>query len=110
MQVDELKAKVRNGAISAELYQAPAPCSSVHELYPSKSGHCYEIDCAAQKQYKPDMQAYKKLRDQYTPPEDVFGHIPGVRVGEEFGGRGELAILGLHKRILQGIDGRCVTG
>ena len=30
--------------------------------------------------------------------------MPGVKVGDTFNGRGEMAILGLHKAILQGID------
>ena len=55
--------------------------------------------------HKPDMQAYKLLKGAAG---DVYGHVAGVAVGEAFNNRGELAILGLHRRILQGIDGRCV--
>jgi hypothetical protein len=54
---------------------------------------------------KPDLQAFKNLNKEVTP-RDVYGHIPGVNIGEKFKNRGELAILGLHVRILQGIDGR----
>ena len=52
--------------------------------------------------HKPDMQAYKKLKGEARKS---YGHVPGVAVGEAFNNRGELAILGLHRRILQGIDG-----
>eukprot|EP00878_Enallax_costatus_P005717 GHUV01005995.1.p1 GENE.GHUV01005995.1~~GHUV01005995.1.p1 ORF type:complete len:555 (+),score=157.92 GHUV01005995.1:244-1665(+) len=52
---------------------------------------------------KPDMIAYSKLRGQYTPAVPIHGHIPGVQVGDEFSGRGELAILGLHTEMMRGI-------
>ena len=55
---------------------------------------------------KPDMQAYKKLKGEAV---NITGHVAGVNVGDVFANRGELAILGLHRRIPQGIDGRCVT-
>ena len=55
-----------------------------------------------QGQSKPDMVAYKMLRPTLTPPES-YGHLPGIKVGDRFSGRGELAILGLHRQILKGI-------
>lgn len=55
-----------------------------------------------QMQAKPDAIAYSELKDQLTPQE-VHGQIPGVRVGQVFQNRGELAILGLHCVIFQGI-------
>jgi len=51
------------------------------------------------------MQAYKKLKGEAL---NITGHAPGVAVGDVFANRGELAILGLHRRIPQGIDGRWV--
>ena len=56
----------------------------------------------AQGQAKPDMVAFKNLRPELTPA-DRHGHIPGVRVGEAFANRGEMAILGLHTQICRGI-------
>ena len=38
------------------------------------------------------------------PPPKAVGHIRGVRVGEVFNGRGELAALGIHGQIGCGID------
>ena len=54
-------------------------------------------------QRKPDMIAFKELRNGLTP-ERVHGHIAGVDVGARFGGRGELAILGVHTQMMRGID------
>lgn len=49
----------------------------------------------------------QELRD--TSREGKYGHIAGVSVGDEFLGRGELAVLGLHSQIMPGIDARCVS-
>lgn len=35
--------------------------------------------------------------------QDRYGHIPGVCVGDEFEGRGELSVLGLHSQMMRGI-------
>ena len=56
-----------------------------------------------QKARKPDMQLCKKMKEEHTP-RHVYGHIPGVAVGDVFNGRGEVAVLGLHTQICQGID------
>eukprot|EP00884_Botryococcus_braunii_P016656 jgi/Botrbrau1/3674/Bobra.0008s0006.4 len=53
-------------------------------------------------QRKPDMVAFNQLRSAFTP-EGVVGHIPGIKIGEKFRGKGELAILGLHCTIAAGI-------
>ncbi|KAK9811340.1 hypothetical protein WJX72_002101 [[Myrmecia] bisecta] len=53
---------------------------------------------------KPDMIACKELSRKLTPP-DAYGHIAGVQIGEKFQGRGDLAILGLHTKMMQGIMG-----
>mmetsp|Transcript_6265 Transcript_6265/g.13737 ORF Transcript_6265/g.13737 Transcript_6265/m.13737 type:complete len:611 (+) Transcript_6265:42-1874(+) len=53
-------------------------------------------------QAKPDMQAVKILKS--IIPKRRHGHIPGVKPGDKFVGRGQLAILALHTQILRGID------
>jgi hypothetical protein len=55
---------------------------------------------------KPDMQASSQIKIKY-PLEvrsGLYGHIPGVAVGEAFAGRGQLAVLGLHSQMMKGID------
>eukprot|EP00550_Attheya_septentrionalis_P001403 CAMPEP_0198288370 /NCGR_PEP_ID=MMETSP1449-20131203/6877_1 /TAXON_ID=420275 /ORGANISM="Attheya septentrionalis, Strain CCMP2084" /LENGTH=529 /DNA_ID=CAMNT_0043986487 /DNA_START=134 /DNA_END=1723 /DNA_ORIENTATION=- len=52
---------------------------------------------------KSDMIAYKELSPKWTPKRQ-HGHIPGVPVGVYLHGRGEAAILGLHRQIVRGID------
>lgn len=58
--------------------------------------------------FKPDMQACSQLklrRDlQGRFRSGVCGHIPGVAVGAQFLGRGQLAVLGLHSQMMKGID------
>lgn len=49
------------------------------------------------------MIAFKELRQELTPANPIYGHIPGVQVADEFTGRGELAILGLHTAMMRGI-------
>jgi hypothetical protein len=51
------------------------------------------------------MIAYKELRQTF-PPSERHGHIPGIRVGASFLGRGELAITGLHMQMMRGIMSR----
>jgi hypothetical protein len=46
--------------------------------------------------------AGKMNTEKKNPPR--HGHIPGAEVGEVFGGRGELAVLGLHGKMMSGID------
>ena len=53
-------------------------------------------------QRKPDMIAFKELKQ--LSPERVHGHIAGVELGARFGGRGEVAILGIHTQMMRGID------
>ena len=53
--------------------------------------------------YKPDMQAFKELRGEYPPPRQ-HGALPGVPIGLTLGGKGEAAIVGIHCKILAGID------
>eukprot|EP00798_Chlamydomonas_sp_ICE-L_P013694 gene13694-19586_t len=43
------------------------------------------------------------LREKFTP-DRKHGHLPGVKPGDSYPGRGELCILGLHRAILAGID------
>jgi hypothetical protein len=55
---------------------------------------------------KPDMIAFSELRGKHAPQHERHGHIPGVAVGDSFGGRGPLAILGLHADMMKGIMAR----
>ena len=63
---------------------------------------------ASSRQAKPDMVAYSKLsaEPQYAldRANRRHGHPPGVAVGTRLEGRGEAAILGVHRQILRGID------
>ena len=52
---------------------------------------------------KPDMIAWKDVNQQYPVPKR-WGHVPGTRVGDTFAGRGEVAVVGLHTMMMQGID------
>jgi hypothetical protein len=52
------------------------------------------------------MIAYSELRGKLSPEQELHGHIPGVAVGDAFGGRGPLAILGLHADMMKGISAR----
>ncbi len=80
-------------------------------------------------QAKPDMIAFKELKNKLTP-KDYHGHPPGLEVvlscrkvalscgiepasrrwhaaqGAKLNGKGELAILGIHKQIVRGIDAK----
>ena len=55
------------------------------------------------KQFKPDMVAFKELNAKYTP-DRTHGLLPGVPIGLRLNGRGEAAILGIHRSILSGVD------
>ena len=55
-------------------------------------------------QFKPDMVAFKELREKFLPKIKHHGSIEGVPVGLRLRGRGEAAILGIHQKILNGID------
>ena len=54
------------------------------------------------------MIGYKELREELTR-EGVHGQVEGVRVGQKFQNRGELAIMGLHCMISAGIYAKCVV-
>ncbi|KAG8381059.1 hypothetical protein BUALT_Bualt06G0082600 [Buddleja alternifolia] len=45
-----------------------------------------------------------KLDGMWVFAEKPFGHIPGVEVGDEFQFRAELAVVGLHRQLISGID------
>eukprot|EP00892_Ulva_mutabilis_P000359 jgi/Ulvmu1/10323/UM061_0006.1 len=51
---------------------------------------------------KPDLIANKELRS--SQPQRYLGHPLGVRPGDLFEGRGELAALGIHSLMAAGID------
>jgi hypothetical protein len=48
---------------------------------------------------KPDMIAYSEVRAR--TPAARFGPVPGVRLGSEWIGRGEAAVVGLHKQMMR---------
>lgn len=47
------------------------------------------------------MKAAKEVRDGLGDQAraGVYGHVPGVAVGDVFDGRGALAVLGLHAQV-----------
>lgn len=57
----------------------------------------------AQGRAKPDMIAFSELKDKLAPPRQ-HGHVAGVKPGDQFKGRGQLAILSLHSQMMRGID------
>jgi hypothetical protein len=56
--------------------------------------------------FKPDMQASSQIRTKFPRQvrSGLYGHIPGVAVGDAFAGRGQLVVLGLHSQMMKGID------
>ena len=54
--------------------------------------------------HNPDMIGFKELRGRYTPARK-HGELEGVPIGLVMRGRGEAAILGIHQKVLSGIDG-----
>ena len=49
------------------------------------------------------MIAHSEVNKEY-PVSKMWGHVPGTRVGDTFAGRGEVSVVGLHTRMMQGID------
>ncbi|GER55903.1 histone-lysine n-methyltransferase [Striga asiatica] len=45
-----------------------------------------------------------KREGKYVLPKKPFGHIPGVEIGDEFRFRSQLAVIGLHRQLVGGID------
>ncbi|KAK6131834.1 hypothetical protein DH2020_034430 [Rehmannia glutinosa] len=54
----------------------------------------------------PHLEAAERLKDagMYISIEKHFGHIPGIEIGDEFRFRTELALVGLHRQLIAGID------
>lgn len=52
---------------------------------------------------KPDMKVNSQMREMYYKPH-MYGHIAGTAPGDVFYGKGELAIIGIHRTITKGID------
>eukprot|EP00983_Pelagomonas_calceolata_P004395 142691-Pelagomonas_calceolata.AAC.10 len=68
----------------------------------------YARSCTGlQGEKKPDMQAFSQLK--HLTPTVMFGHVPGMRPGDVFKNRGELAVLGGHTQYSRGIDNRCAA-
>ncbi|CAA0841721.1 Histone-lysine N-methyltransferase- H3 lysine-9 specific SUVH5 [Striga hermonthica] len=51
-----------------------------------------------------------KREGKYLLHEKPFGHIPGVEIGDEFRFRSQLAVIGLHRQLIGGIDHVTVDG
>ncbi|XP_051142811.1 histone-lysine N-methyltransferase, H3 lysine-9 specific SUVH5-like [Andrographis paniculata] len=51
-----------------------------------------------------DAAKYLKDQGMCFSPNKPFGHIPGVEVGDVFIFRAELAVIGLHCHLMEGID------
>ncbi len=49
------------------------------------------------------MVAFSQCKVELGTPLETIGHVPGVRVGEKFQNKGELAIMGVHCNISGGI-------
>ncbi|KAL6566918.1 hypothetical protein OROMI_015322 [Orobanche minor] len=52
------------------------------------------------------LEAAQRLKKEgkYISPKKPFGHIPGVEIGDEFRFRSQLAVVGLHRQLIAGID------
>ncbi|KAK9862928.1 hypothetical protein WJX84_006804 [Apatococcus fuscideae] len=58
----------------------------------------------AQGQQKEDMVVNKQMKaEKGVHVLDMHGHIPGIVPGDTFRGKGELAVLGIHRSIPEGI-------
>lgn len=66
-------------------------------------GHMHPEASYTAMQPKPDMISCKMLKGALTPTK-AYGHISGVDIGARFGGRGEIAIVGIHTQMMRGID------
>ena len=62
-----------------------------------------EFELKQEGRAKPDMIACKELRAKYTKPRK-HGELEGVPTGLLLRNRGEAAILGIHQKIMSGID------
>ena len=52
-----------------------------------------EAELKAEGRSKPDMTAYSRTREHYSPARQPrWGHVPGTQVGDRLVGRGEVAI------------------
>ncbi|KAL6506451.1 hypothetical protein OROGR_024632 [Orobanche gracilis] len=52
------------------------------------------------------LEAAQRLKKEgkYISPKKPFGHIPGIKIGDEFRFRSQLAVVGLHRQLIAGID------
>lgn len=50
------------------------------------------------------MKAAKELNEVMVIRKGEYGHIPGIVVGQEFLGRGQLVVTGLHSHMMKGIS------
>ena len=70
-----------------------------HSAQPAATGDDHAVPM---QRSKPDLVANSELRS--SRPQPYLGHPPGVRPGDLFEGRGELAALGIHSLMSHGID------
>ncbi|CAN1241941.1 YDG domain-containing protein At5g47160 [Linum perenne] len=45
-----------------------------------------------------------KRKGRWINNERRLGHIPGIEIGDEFGSRAEMVVIGLHREFINGID------
>ncbi|GFQ01050.1 histone-lysine n-methyltransferase h3 lysine-9 specific suvh5 [Phtheirospermum japonicum] len=65
-----------------------------------------EIVKGERKSAYPHLEAVERLKGEgkYIFPDKPFGHIPGVEIGDEFRFRSQLALVGIHRQLIAGID------
>ncbi|CAA0834523.1 Histone-lysine N-methyltransferase- H3 lysine-9 specific SUVH5 [Striga hermonthica] len=51
-----------------------------------------------------------KIDGKYIFLEKPFGHVPGIEIGDEFQFRCQLAMIGLHRQLVSGIDHVILNG
>ncbi|CAA0834520.1 Histone-lysine N-methyltransferase- H3 lysine-9 specific SUVH5 [Striga hermonthica] len=51
-----------------------------------------------------------KIDGKYITLEKPFGHVPGIEIGQEFQFRCHLAMIGLHRQLVSGIDHVILNG
>ncbi|GER50841.1 histone-lysine N-methyltransferase [Striga asiatica] len=51
-----------------------------------------------------------KIDGKYISLEKPFGHVPGIEIGDEFQFRCHLAMIGLHRQLVSGIDHVILNG
>ncbi|BBN15965.1 hypothetical protein MPTK1_7g02350 [Marchantia polymorpha subsp. ruderalis] len=64
-----------------------------------------EAEDVTPKRRRSDMRVAAKMREsKLTLEEDIIGEVEGVEVGDTFSWRAEMAVIGLHKELVAGIN------